>query len=237
MIAGLEGRVAVITGGAAGIGRAIADKFLESGATVVTADVAGAADILCDVANEAQVEAMISTVIGRYGRLDIAVNNAGILGPFGKLLEQVEEAEWDKAIGVNLKGVFLCMKHELAAMSGQSRGVIINLSSVMGFLAAPKNPAYSAAKHGVLGLTKSAAVQYAGKGIRINAICPGFVETDMGTTIGAGNSLSDFPKPFIPMGRKANPVEIAEIAAWLASDSSSYLTGEAIGADGGWRIV
>jgi NAD(P)-dependent dehydrogenase (short-subunit alcohol dehydrogenase family) len=179
---------------------------------------------------------MVSSVIGRHGRLDIAVNNAGILGPFGKLLENVEEAEWDRALGVNLKGVFLCMKHELKAMSGQG-GAIVNIASVAGFLAAPKNPAYSAAKHGVLGLTKGAAVQYAARGIRINAICPGLVDTDMAAVIGADTSMPDFPKPFIPMGRMAAPAEIAEVAAWLASDKASYLTGEAIGVDGGWRIL
>jgi NAD(P)-dependent dehydrogenase (short-subunit alcohol dehydrogenase family) len=179
---------------------------------------------------------MVSSVIGRHGRLDIAVNNAGILGPFGKLLENVEEAEWDRALGVNLKGVFLCMKHELKAMSGQG-GAIVNIASVAGFLAAPKNPAYSAAKHGVLGLTKGAAVQYAARNIRINAICPGLVDTGMAATIAADDSMPDFPKPFVPMGRMAAPAEIAEVAAWLVSDNASYLTGEAIGVDGGWRIV
>jgi NAD(P)-dependent dehydrogenase (short-subunit alcohol dehydrogenase family) len=232
----LEGKVALITGGAAGIGRAIADNFSAKGAIVVTADLSEDADVRCDVASEAQVDAMVSSVIGRHGRLDIAVNNAGILGPFGKLLEHVEEAEWDRALGVNLKGVFLCMKHELTAMSGQG-GAIVNIASVAGFLAAPKNPAYSAAKHGVLGLTKGAAVQYAARGIRINAICPGLVDTGMAATIAADDSMPDFPKPFVPMGRMAAPSEIAEVAAWLVSDHASYLTGEAIGVDGGWRIV
>jgi NAD(P)-dependent dehydrogenase (short-subunit alcohol dehydrogenase family) len=232
----LEGKVALITGGAAGIGRAIADNFSAKGAIVVTADLSEDADVRCDVASEAQVDAMVSSVIGRHGRLDIAVNNAGILGPFGKLLENVEEAEWDRALGVNLKGVFLCMKHELKAMSGQG-GAIVNIASVAGFLAAPKNPAYSAAKHGVLGLTKGAAVQYAARNIRINAICPGLVDTGMAATIAADDSMPDFPKPFVPMGRMAAPAEIAEVAAWLVSDNASYLTGEAIGVDGGWRIV
>jgi NAD(P)-dependent dehydrogenase (short-subunit alcohol dehydrogenase family) len=232
----LEGKVALITGGAAGIGRAIADNFSAKGAIVVTADLSEDADVRCDVASEAQVDAMVSSVIGRHGRLDIAVNNAGILGPFGKLLENVEEAEWDRALSVNLKGVFLCMKHELTAMSGQG-GAIVNIASVAGFLAAPKNPAYSAAKHGVLGLTKGAAVQYAARNIRINAICPGLVDTGMAATIAADDSMPDFPKPFVPMGRMAAPAEIAEVAAWLVSDNASYLTGEAIGVDGGWRIV
>ena len=232
----LEGKVALITGGAAGIGRAIADNFSAKGAIVVTADLSEDADVRCDVASEAQVDAMVSSVIGRHGRLDIAVNNAGILGPFGKLLENVEEAEWDRALGVNLKGVFLCMKRELKAMSGQG-GAIVNIASVAGFLAAPKNPAYSAAKHGVLGLTKGAAVQYAARNIRINAICPGLVDTGMAATIAADDSMPDFPKPFVPMGRMAAPSEIAEVAAWLVSDHASYLTGEAIGVDGGWRIV
>jgi NAD(P)-dependent dehydrogenase (short-subunit alcohol dehydrogenase family) len=232
----LEGKVALITGGAAGIGRAIADNFSAKGAIVVTADLSEDADVRCDVASEAQVDAMVSSVIGRHGRLDIAVNNAGILGPFGKLLENVEEAEWDRALGVNLKGVFLCMKRELKAMSGQG-GAIVNIASVAGFLAAPKNPAYSAAKHGVLGLTKGAAVQYAARNIRINAICPGLVDTGMAATIAADDSMPDFPKPFVPMGRMAAPAEIAEVAAWLVSDNASYLTGEAIGVDGGWRIV
>ena len=232
----LEGKVALITGGAAGIGRAIADNFSAKGAIVVTTDLSEDADVRCDVASEAQVDAMVSSVIGRHGRLDIAVNNAGILGPFGKLLENVEEAEWDRALGVNLKGVFLCMKHELKAMSGQG-GAIVNIASVAGFLAAPKNPAYSAAKHGVLGLTKGAAVQYAARNIRINAICPGLVDTGMAATIAADDSMPDFPKPFVPMGRMAAPAEIAEVAAWLVSDNASYLTGEAIGVDGGWRIV
>jgi len=236
-MAGLKGKVALVTGGAAGIGRAIADLFAANGAQVVTADLSDKADVVCDVGNEAQVEAMVSSVLGWHGQLDIAVNNAGILGPFGKMLADVEEADWDRAMNVNLKGVFLCMKHELRAMTGTGGGAIVNLSSVMGFLAAPKNPAYSAAKHGVIGLTKSAAVQYAGQGIRINAICPGLVDTGMAATIAADDGLPGFPKPFIPMGRAAAPAEIAEVALWLASEASSYLTGEAIGADGGWRIL
>lgn len=236
-MAALAGKVALVTGGAAGIGRAIADLFAANGARVVTADLSDKADILCDVAKEAEVEAMVSAVIGRHGQLDIAVNNAGILGPLGKLLDDVDEAEWDRSMNVNLKGVFLCMKHELRAMTAAGGGAIVNLASVMGFLAAPKNPAYSAAKHGVLGLTKSAAVQYAGQGIRINAICPGMVDTGMAATIVAEDALTDFPRPFIPMGRAAAPFEIAQVALWLASDASSYLTGEAIGADGGWRIL
>ncbi|GAO55788.1 SDR family NAD(P)-dependent oxidoreductase [Novosphingobium sp. MD-1] len=236
-MANLNGKVALVTGGAAGIGRAISDLFSAMGARVVTADLSSEADIACDVADERQIEAMVSGVLGRHGQLDIAVNNAGILGPLGKMLADVEAAEWDRAMNVNLKGVFLCMKHELRAMAVQGCGTIINLSSVMGFLAAPRNPAYSAAKHGVLGLTKATAVQYASQGIRINAICPGLVETNMAETIVTDDALPNFPKPFIPMGRSATPREIAEVALWLASDASSYLTGEAIGADGGWRIL
>lgn len=236
-MASVAGKVVLVTGGANGIGRAIADCFKANGAAVLTADVSSEADLVCDVSNEAQVEAMVSSVLGRHGRLDVAINNAGVLGPLGKLLTDVEEDEWDRAMSVNLKGVFLCMKHELRVMDHQRHGVIVNLSSVMGFLAAPKNPAYSAAKHGVLGLTKAAAVQFAGQGIRINAICPGLVDTGMAAQISTDQTLSAFPTPFIPMGRLAAPSEIAEVALWLASDSSSYLTGEAIGADGGWRLL
>lgn len=233
----LDGKVALVTGGAAGIGRSIADLFAANGAIVMTADLTRNADIVCDVADERQVEAMVCEVLDTHGQLDIAVNNAGVIGPIGKMLVDVEEDEWDRAMSVNLKGVFLCMKHELRAMAAQGPGAIVNLSSVMGFLAAPRNPAYSAAKHGVLGLTKAAAVQYAAQGIRINAICPGLVDTGMGATIVTDDALPGFPKPFIPMGRAATTLEIAEVALWLASDASSYLTGEAIGADGGWRIL
>lgn len=236
-MAGVTGKIVLVTGGASGIGRAIADCFKANGATVLTADVSAEADLVCDVSNEAQVQAMVSSVQERHGRLDVAVNNAGILGPLGKLLTDVDEHEWDRAMDVNLKGVFLCMKHELRVMAALKRGAIINLSSVMGFLAAPKNPAYSAAKHGVLGLTKAAAVQFAGRGIRINAICPGLVDTGMAAQISNDETLGDFPKPFVPMGRLAAPSEIAEVALWLASESSSYLTGEAIGVDGGWRLL
>ncbi len=233
----LEGKVALVTGGASGIGQAVAELFVARGANVVTADLSSKADIVCDVGDESQVDAMVASVLGRFGRLDIAVNNAGILGPFGKLLTDIEEAEWDRAMSVNLKGVFLCMKHELRAMVRARAGAIVNLSSVMGFLAAPKNPAYSAAKHGVIGLTKSAAAQFASMGIRVNAICPGLVDTGMAATIVADDALPEFPKPFIPLGRRARPVEIAEVALWLAGDASSYLTGEAVGADGGWRML
>jgi NAD(P)-dependent dehydrogenase (short-subunit alcohol dehydrogenase family) len=238
----LEGRVALITGAGSGIGRAAAELFAAEGAKVVSADInregaeqtAGrvresggeATAVHVDVASGASVQAMISATLGAYGRLDCAVNNAGIIGAGGELHE-VSEAEWDRVLGVNLRGVFLSMKFEIQVMLKQGRGAIVNTSSIAG-LGSGARAAYGASKHGVIGLTMTASAQYAGRGIRVNAICPGDTVTPMMPLV-AGK-----PRLAVPMARPSQPKEQAAAMLWLCSDNASYVTGHALPVDGGW---
>jgi NAD(P)-dependent dehydrogenase (short-subunit alcohol dehydrogenase family) len=240
----LAGKVALVTGGSSGIGRASAIAFAEAGATVVVADVdnaggretvrriaeAGGTGLFfhADVAQASQVEAMIDQTVATYGRLDCAHNNAGIEGPLGPLIDCTEE-DWDRVIGVNLKGVWLCLKYEIPRMLERGGGVIVNTASVAGLIGSPILPIYGASKHGVVGLTKSAALTYAKSGIRINAVCPGYIQTPM---LHRHPELEARALAREPIGRFGTPEEVAASVVWLCSDAASFVTGHALVVDG-----
>jgi NAD(P)-dependent dehydrogenase (short-subunit alcohol dehydrogenase family) len=245
----LENKVALVTGAGSGIGKASALAFAREGAKVVVADIvvdAGeqtanaimesggeATFIKADVARAAEVDAMVSKTVELYGRLDCAYNNAG-LAVSPRLTTDTAEEDWDRLMNVNLKGVWLCMKYEIPHMLNQGKGAIVNASSMVGVIGLPKRSAYAASKHGVIGLTKVAALEYADAGIRVNAICPAVVRTPL-----VENIISSDPEAeaqllsMIPMKRLASLEEIAEVVVWLCSDASSFVTGHAMLADGG----
>ena len=249
-----DGKVAIITGAAGGIGRAAALAFAGRGARVAVADVKldqgaetlrmiqekGGEGIFVntDVSNSADVRKLIDKTVETFGRLDYAANNAGIGGP-NALTADYPEEEWNKIIGINLTGVWLCMKYEIPEMLKQGKGAIVNTASVMGLTGLRLVSGYVAAKHGVVGLTKVAAMEYAQRGIRVAAVCPGFVETPMlneAAQIG-GVPKDDFYKAlagFSPANRVGKPEEIAEAIIWLCSDAASYVAGSALVVDGGW---
>ena len=250
MSAQLENRVALVTGGASGIGRATAIALAKEGASVAVADLelAGceetvaaitaqggkAVALSCDVSNEAQAETMVRETVNALGRLDIAFNNAGVGGTMGKTAEYPSD-NWDQVLAVNLTGVWYCMKYELRQMLEQGGGSIVNTASVAGLVGMSGAPAYVAAKHGVVGLTKCSAMEYAKSNIRINAVCPGGVKTNM--TESADKQLPGFLDKltkFEPMGRVAEPEEIASAVVWLSSDGASFMTGHALAVDGGF---
>ena len=248
----LEGKIALITGAASGIGRATAQLFADRGARLVLADVdeAGSRDtarlvderggepfcVRCDVTNSAQVNALVAAVVRRHGRLDCAFNNAGIGGASASLADY-SEADWNRVIAVNLTGVFLCMQSELRQMITQGAGAIVNTASVVGTMGYPYLAAYAAAKHGVIGLSRTAALEYASSGIRVNAVCPGWTETPM--VMDEGPSPASIPEVYdaiagmAPMRRLAQPIEIAEAVVWLCSDAASFVTGQPLIVDGG----
>ena len=245
----LSGKVALVTGGSTGIGRASALTFAREGAQVVVADVvvdkaeetvrlikeAGgeARCIKTDVTQAAEVEAMVRFTLDAYGRLDCAHNNAGIEGTVSNTAEYAE-ADWDRVIGVNLTGVWLCMKYEIPPMLEQGGGAIVNTASGAGLIGAPGMPAYVASKHGVVGLTKTAALEYAKAGIRVNAMCPGVIETPMVERLTGGNpGMMEGFVAIHPVGRAGQPQEIAEAVVWLCSDAASFVTGHAMSVDGG----
>lgn len=249
MAAGMAGKVALVTGGASGIGRATALAFAREGAQVAIADVSeeggqetrrlveqagGAAHFIrCDVSQAREVEALIAQVVQTYGRLDYAFNNAGIEGATGPAATYSED-EWQRVLAINLTGVFLCLKYELQQMLSQGSGAIVNTASAAGLVGARGMPAYVAAKHGVVGLTKAAALDYARRGIRINAVCPGVVATPMTERlIGNHPRLEDRLISSEPVGRAADPEEVAEAAVWLCSDAASFITGHPLAVDGG----
>ncbi|MFM8518584.1 MAG: SDR family NAD(P)-dependent oxidoreductase [Nevskiaceae bacterium] len=246
----MHDRAALVTGGANGIGRAAVLEFARRGAAVAVVDLAiepaeqlageiraaggRALAIRADVTREADVQHMVERTIAEWGRLDFAFNNAGILGPLGTPLHELKETDWDRVLEVDLKSVWLCMKHEITAMLAVSGGAIVNNSSIAGLRAATLNPAYGAAKHGVVGLTLAAASYYGAHGIRVNAVCPGIVMTDMTGLIGLDpQSPSAVRIARAPLRRGADPAEIARTAVWLCSDEASYLTGVALPVDGG----
>lgn len=245
-----QDRVALVTGGAGGIGRATAIALAEAGATVMVADVdeAGCEETMktitanghtaavhaADVADEASVRRLVTATVESFGRLDIAFNNAGISGVFARTADYPSD-DWQRVLDVNLTGVYYCMKHEIAHMLEQGSGAIVNTASVAGLVGMGGGPAYVAAKHGVVGLTKNAALEYARKNIRINAVCPGGVRTDM--TEGADERHPGFLDRLAneePMGRIADPTEIASAVVWLCSDGASFMTGHALAVDGGY---
>lgn len=244
----VQGKVALITGGGSGIGEAAAKLFAREGAQVMVADLdaanaarvareivaAGgdAAEVVADVTDESDVAAMVAAVRDRFGRLDCAFNNAGVSGA-PSAFSELGLDEWNRMIAANLTSVFLCMKHELALMAVQGSGAIVNTSSGAGVVAAPGLPHYTAAKHGVLGLTKCAAQEYAAKGIRVNAILPGTTRTPMIEGFVAGNpELERMVSRGIGRGTLGRPDEIAEAAVWLCSDRASFVCGESILVDG-----
>ena len=244
----LQGKVAIITGGSSGIGRAAALVFAREGAKVVVADViaeggretmqmiqeagGNATFIEADVTKEAQVEALIKEAIETYGRLNCAFNNAGI-GHTGTITECTED-EWDRVMNINLKGVWLCMKYEIMHLAMHGGGAIVNTSSVAGIVGYPVRAIYSASKHGVTGLTKAAALEYAKDGIRINAVCPGPIRTGLTEPGWSSNPQAEArAMSQVPMGRLGSPEEVAEASAWLCSDAASFVTGHALIVDGG----
>lgn len=248
----LENKVAVITGGASGIGRASAIRLAQDGAKIAVSDVnveggeetvelvkqvgSDAFFIKCDVAKESDVETMINATIERFGQLDIALNNAGVGGMMTNA-DQLEEHVWDFVMNINLKGVWLCIKHELPHMLKNGSGSIINVASLAGLLGFRSNAVYAASKHGVIGLTKSVALEYARLGIRVNAICPGFTETPMVTDmIEEVPRMGDFTRKSSPMRRLGHVEEIAEAVFYLASDMSSFVNGHSLTLDGGASI-
>jgi NAD(P)-dependent dehydrogenase (short-subunit alcohol dehydrogenase family) len=243
----MKGRVALVTGAASGIGRASAIAFADAGAQVVVSDVdstnglhtvqiisemgGSATFIPADVSKAPAVADLVGQTVARFGRLDYAHNNAGIASALAPTALS-DEADFDKTIAINLKGVWLCMRAEITAMLKTGGGAIVNTSSVGGLGAVPCGGVYSAAKHGVIGLTKTAAVEYATQNIRVNAICPGLTKTGLTDRLKeADPALLDAVMP--PMRRMAEPQEIASVVVFMCSDAASYLTGHALAVDGG----
>ena len=248
-----ENRVALVTGAASGIGRATAILLAAEGAKVVVSDIdvtggeetahllteAGheAIFVPCDVTRSIQVESMVRRTISTFGRLDYGVNNAGVGGDMTPT-DLREEATWDMVVGINLKGVWLSMKYELAPMLDQSYGSIVNVASAAGLVGFRYGSAYSASKHGVVGLTRSAALEYARKNIRVNAVCPGFTGTPMVSEMTTTNpKMVEATINAIPMRRLGTPEEIAQAIVWLCSDDSSFVTGHAMAVDGGTVVA
>ncbi|WP_299759533.1 SDR family oxidoreductase [uncultured Pontibacter sp.] len=243
-----QDKVAIITGASFGIGKATAILFAKRGAKVAVVDwkeddetvnsikSAGgeAIFIKCDVSKDSEVRAMVEQTISTYGRLDYAFNNAGIEGESAPTHEVTEE-NFDRVIGINVKGVWQCMKHQIPHMLQQGKGAIVNCSSIAGVIGFPGIPIYTASKHAVIGITKAAALEYAQQGIRVNAICPGAIQTAMIDRFIDKNKLTkEAMVSGEPIGRFGEPEEIAEAAIWLCSDASSFTTGHALLVDGGW---
>lgn len=252
MIYNFENKVALVTGAASGIGLDVARRFAEAGASVVLADVNEsaveneAADlrqkgfnaiaVKCDVSIEAEVAAMVQKAVDEFGHLDMAYNNAGIQAPVSEVAD-AEGADFDRVIAVNLRGIWSCMKYELLQMRKQESGAIVNCSSLCGVVAMPGLGAYTASKHAIVGLTKSAALDYAERGIRINAICSGTTDTPM-----VAKAIEDHPESMsrsigqIPMKRIAKISEMTDTILWLCSPGAGFMTGQALVPDGGYSI-
>ena len=247
----LHEKIALVTGAGSGIGRATSLVLAREGATVVVSDinadggeetVSAIKDMVgdgmfvhADVSRAAEVEAMVGAVVKAYGRLDIAYNNAGIEGHIGGRLHEYPEDTWDRLIDINVKGVWLCLKYEIPQMLKQGGGAIVNTASAAGLVGSRQLSAYVASKHAVVGLTKAAALEYATDGIRVNAVCPGIIDTPMMDRLVAGREdyAAGIPTRQ-PIGRKGTPEEIAEAVAWLCSDAASLVTGLAMSVDGGF---
>jgi NAD(P)-dependent dehydrogenase (short-subunit alcohol dehydrogenase family) len=247
----LTGKTALVTGAASGIGRAIALAYANEGANVVVADIdekGGSETVVlveergtkshfvrCDVSKGGEVKRMVETVVREFGRLDYSCNDAGIHENLPGSLTEVDVDEWDRIIEVNLKGVMLCMKHEVVPMLKQGGGVIVNIASLGGLLAQPGCYAYNASKHGVMGLTKTAAFEYAKTGIRINAVCPAVIESPMVAM--APEEVKQQLLALHPIGRFGKPEEVAAAVMWLCSDQSAFVTGTGVVLDGGASTV
>jgi NAD(P)-dependent dehydrogenase (short-subunit alcohol dehydrogenase family) len=251
----LQGNVALITGGASGIGRATALTFARDGAKLVIADMnedggqqtvhmitergGDATFFEVDVTQATETQAMISRVVETYGKLDCAFNNAGISGAgiggdLRALTADYPDERWHRIIAINLTGVWLCMKYELQHMLTQGGGAIVNTASVAGLVGLPYASAYVASKHGVVGLTRTAALEYAKQGIRINCVCPGYIETPMTAAGMSDPNRMALMVASEPIGRMGKPEEIAETVAWLCSDAASFVTGHTMTVDGGY---
>jgi NAD(P)-dependent dehydrogenase (short-subunit alcohol dehydrogenase family) len=248
-----ENRVALVTGAGLGMGLATAQAFAAEGAAVVLADVnesavrAAAEDLVaaghkaiavrCNVADEAEVEAMIEQTVSAFGRLDAAFNNAGVMARIAPTADSTRE-DWDRVIGINLRGVWSCMKYELRQMERQGSGAIVNNASVGALTGNPGIGSYIASKHGVVGLTRTAALEYVRKGIRVNAVNPGLIDTQIARDVVSGSeeAYNDIAKS-VPIGRAGRPEEIAAAVLWLCSPRASYVVGHALTVDGGMTVV
>jgi NAD(P)-dependent dehydrogenase (short-subunit alcohol dehydrogenase family) len=247
------GRAALVTGAATGMGLATARAFAEAGAAVVLADfkqdlveaearklvAAGhkAIAVRCDVSDDAQVEAMVDRTVAEFGRLDAAFNNAGVMAKIAPTADSTRE-EWDRVIGVNLRGVWSCMKHELRQMERQGGGAIVNNASVGALTGNPGIGSYIASKHGVVGLTRTAALEYVKHGIRVNAVNPGLIDTQVARDVVSGSeeAYNEIARN-VPIGRAGRPEEIASAVLWLCSPAASYVIGHALTVDGGMTVV
>jgi NAD(P)-dependent dehydrogenase (short-subunit alcohol dehydrogenase family) len=246
----LQGKIALVTGGGSGIGRATALILAREGAKIMIADYVPeggdrtvklikekggeASFVPTDVAIPSQVEAMVNKTVETYGRIDCAFNNAGIEGRMANTAEATEE-NFDRIIAINLKGVWLCMKYEITQMLKQGGGSIVNTASAAGLVAVETLSAYTASKHGVVGLTKTAALEFAQKNIRVNCVCPGLINTPMVARLIDGGGMNE--QDFIaaePVGRMGKPEEIGEGVVWMLSDAASFVTGHSLSVDGGW---
>jgi NAD(P)-dependent dehydrogenase (short-subunit alcohol dehydrogenase family) len=250
MATGLEGKVGLVTGGTSGIGRETAVLFAKAGVKIAVAGrreregektvelihAAGGEGLFVktDVSKASEVEGLIQTVVERFERLDLAFNNAGVEGVWAPLIQQTEE-DFDRTINVNLKGVWLCLKYEIQQMLKQGAGgAIVNMASIMGLVGSAGSSVYSASKHGVIGLTQSAALENAKRKVRVNAVCPGFVETELTDRILRVPTIHKYVLSCHPIGRLGNPTEIAEAVVWMCSDRASFMTGQTMVLDGGF---
>lgn len=247
---GMTGKVALVTGAGGGIGRAAALAFARSGASVLVCDInaAGGAETVemieaaggkalfqtCDVSNGDDVKAMVARALEAFGRLDYAFNNAGINN---LAANEYDDDVWAASIGVNLTGVMLCMREESEAMLKSGGGAIVNTSSINGLVGNPGQPGYTASKHGVVGLSRHGALRWAQTGIRVNAVCPGVIETPMTAPLVANPEMRKLLDSMTPMGRMGQAEEIAEAVVWLCSDAASFVTGHALVVDGGATAI
>jgi len=245
----LKSKVALVTGASSGIGRATALAFAREGARVIVSDVSAvqgeataemvraaggdARFVLADVGKPADAKALVDAAISLYGRLDIACNNAGIGGPVAMTADYPIDG-WEKVLNINLSGVFFGMQAQIAAMLKNGGGSIVNMASVLGSVGGPRSPAYTAAKHGVIGLTQTAAWEYGTKGVRINAVGPGFIHTPMVHNLEADPAANAALIAAHALGRLGRPEEVAELVTWLASDRASFATGGFYPVDGGY---